>query len=193
METDIALEDLKAKPICPGPPYKDVMGRYLTLSLFLDMAQTRPVDEIIFRPVFTLFEDKPGFINARKTFLDFKDPTGYQWSIKYLGDWNAFLRLLKAEWFRDAFEMWSNELEKLLQQESLQIIQSISRDPEQASPVRLQAAKYIANREWDKRGRGRPSTEDVKGELKRAVDKISSEQEDFNRMFKPTLIQGGVS
>lgn len=189
----MAIEHLNSLQHPVGPPYKDVMGRYLTLSLFYDMAQTRPRDEIIYKPIFSLFEDKPGYINARKTFLALKDPTGYQWSIKYLGDWNAFLRLLKAEWFRDAFEMWTNELEKLLQQEALQIIQSISRDPEQASPVRLQAAKYIANREWDKRGRGRPSTEDVKGELKRAVDKISSEQEDFNRMFKPTVIQGGVS
>jgi hypothetical protein len=189
----MAISDLKQLPLPEGPPYKDVLGRYLTLSLFVDMASTRPQSELLYRPIFTLYEDKPGFINARKTFLALKDPTGYTWAQKYLGDWNAFLRLLKAEWFRDAFEVWSNELEKLLQDEAIQIIQGIAKDTEQASPVRLQAAKYIANREWDKRGRGRPSSEDVKGELRRAVDKISAEQEDLDRItgFQPKVIQGG--
>jgi hypothetical protein len=131
-------------------------------------------------PVFTLYEDRPGLINARKTFIELEDPTGYQWAIKYLGDWSHWLKLMKAPWFREAYETWLDELSIKLKSEAIQKIRAIAE--KEGDKQALPAARYLADETWNKSPRGRPSKAQLQGELKKEVERLSIEDEDAKRI-----------
>ncbi len=164
-----------------SPPYKSPNNAWYTAALFWDMVITRTLEQRMIQPVFTLHEDKEGYVNCRKTFVELGDPTGYKWAMKYLGDWAHWKELVKAKWFAKALEEWREELRIKIQSEALDVIRAVSiTDDKQA----LVAAKYLAEYGWVKAGtgRGRPSKAEVQGELKKAVEAISVEDEDAKRI-----------
>lgn len=166
----------------PTKPFRNVTGKRYTSALFFDMAKFDPKDKWTILPVFTLFEDKPGYINARKTFVELNDPTGYQWAIEYLGDYSHWELLMKTKWFSDAVQKWREELKIKQRAEAIQKIVAISQDP--SDKQALTAAKYIAEQGWNKdvSNRGRPSKAEVNGALKRAVEQATVEDEDMQRI-----------
>jgi hypothetical protein len=164
----------------PKPPFKTENNVWYTQALFWEHVINKPIDQRLFEPVFSLYDDKPGLINCRKTFVELGDPTGYKWAIRYLGDYEHWKRLVKCSWFQEAYDVWMNELKMKLQSEALDTIRDISQgeNPAQA----LVASKYLASFEWEKKGRGRPSKEEVQGELKHAARVLSEEDKDFERI-----------
>ena len=182
-------------------PYKDVMGRWLSLSLFADMENTV---EYSFktRPVFTLNEEYDGFICARKTFVDIGDPTGYTWAMTYLESYDHFKYLMKSPWFKTAYEEWVTEIHLKQRANALRAIKNIAESSESSDAQRLSANKYLAERPYEKididkynaktRTRGRPSKEELTGELKRLAEKSEEINEDFERV-NLKVIKGGKS
>ena len=170
------------------PPYKDKQNRWLTQALFYEPNLDRNPGCTPFDPIFTLYSDRPGLISGRKTFVELRDPTGRRWAEKYLGDWEHWLRLLKAPWFQTALEVWQAELREVLRSEAFARIYSAmdSENPAQS----LAAAKFIATEEFHKDKAGRPSKEKLHGELKRAVEQFTIEDEDMERMGLK-VIKGG--
>jgi hypothetical protein len=162
------------------PPYKNSMNQWLTVQLFYERwSQLSEVDRA-YTPVFSL-GGLPGYIDCRKTFLEVADPTGYLWAMKYLGSWQHFEKLLKCTWFTPEFESWVSELKMLQRSLALENIRRIASEP---GPQHYLANKFIATGEVDKalHGRGRPSNEEVRGELKRHVDSLTSLKEDAERI-----------
>ena len=102
-----------------SPPYKGDSGVWLTEALFYQKTFDRPKHRLICAPVFDLYDERPGLINCRTTFVNLKDPTGRKWALTYLGDWNHWLRLMKCAWFREAFEIWISELNLQLKSEAI--------------------------------------------------------------------------
>lgn len=125
----------------------------------------------------------------REKFLELRDATGMELAKKYLGGWPHLQTLLKCPWFITEWNKWQEELFIEIQAESLKKISEISQGE---GAIALSAAKYLANKEWDKSPanskRGRPSQEEVDGALKHEVQKASEARKDYERM---TLIQGG--
>jgi hypothetical protein len=164
----------------PTKPYKDVCGRWYTKSLFWETEE----DAIGRRPVaavFSLHQDKPGLINARRTFVELGDPTGYKWAQKYLGDWQHWKALEKAKWFQAALIIWREELAAKVQAEALDTVREISK--REGDKQALPAARFLATRGWEKGAtRGRPSKAEVTGELKRQAEAASIEDEDLKRI-----------
>lgn len=174
----------------PKPPYKSVQGQWLKRALFWDMVvdlHTSVRSE--FKPLFTLHHKRDGFICARETFVEERDPTGRKWAMKYLGDWEHWLALMQCKWFVEAYELWIAELNSVLKSEALEIIREIAVG---GSSQALAAAKYIANAEYEKTttGRGRPSKAEIAGELKNEIKKLSAEDEDLARIGLK-VINGG--
>jgi hypothetical protein len=158
-----------------------------TSSLFLERWNIMSPDrQAAGAPVFSLHQEVEGLICARTTFLAEGDPTGYKWAVKYLEGWQHWLRLISIPWFKDAVELWQSELNARLQQEALVKIRDIAKS---SSPTAFAAAKYIANKEYDKpkSRRGRPTNAEVERELNLAAARAGAEDEDFTRM-KPTLV-----
>lgn len=170
------------------PPYRSKTGGWYTQALFLEVWKT-PEEERPLPAVFS-FHGREGYIDARKTFIELRDPTGYLWSQKYLKSWHHFSLLLKCKWFEPEYVSWVEELKIILKQESIQKITEIASSD---SPQALPAAKYIASADWEKAttGRGRPSKSEVQGELAKAVKQLSNEQSDLERIGGFTVIQGG--
>lgn len=173
------------------PPYLTENNRYYTQQLFYETWLDVEVDKRVLEPVFTLTYDRPGLINARTTFIEMNDPTGYQWAMTYLKSWKHWEEwLLKAKWFREALDSWLQELEIKTRSEALTTIKDISQS---GSGQALAAAKYLAESGWVKgTKRGRPSKEELTGELKAQAEALKQTNLDMERVGLK-LIQGGVS
>lgn len=165
-------------PVRPsGPPYKAPNRKWFTEALFWESN----LDRTSYLPVFSLYQDQPNLVNCRKTFLELRDPTGYTWAIKYLSEYAHFKVLMKLDWFKAALDAWKDELDVLLQAEALQKIQETAKGASQSA---YQAAKFLAQREHRKvSSRGRPSTEEVKGELRRQATEAQETTDDYHRVF----------
>jgi hypothetical protein len=130
----------------------------------------------------------------RELFLEFKDPVGFKFAQQYLGGYPELEKLLKYRWFKSQWEQWQLELQASIKSKALERIQEISLE---GSSQSLNASKYLANGEYldtvkDKQ-RGRPTKEEVSGELKRKVQEVETVNEDYKRMQQNTLhvITGG--
>ena len=172
-----------------GPPYRTQNNIWLTASLFHERSVLLDEANTIYEPVFSLDEDYQGLINARTTYISLMDVTGYLWAIKYLNSWVHWEKLIRCVWFREKVTLWIEEIKTILKQQALQKITEIASGD---SPQAYQAAKYLAQEDFDKpaHGRGRPSKEELRGELQKAARVLSQETEDAERIGLK-VIQGG--
>jgi hypothetical protein len=152
--------------------------------------------------------NKPKKFNKQKMaelkalFLKYEDPIGVEFGKEALGSFTDLQRFLTFKWFNEAWELWQTELRAIIKSRALQRIQEISQE---GSAQSLNAAKYLANGEYIEgtgSKRGRPTKEEVTGELKRQVKAIDVLDEDFKRMTglptkwlagetPVTVVQGG--
>lgn len=162
----------------PSKPYKTEQNVWYTEALFYDRMVEKADRK--FEPVFTLIDEKPDYICFRTTFIELNDPTGYKWAIKYLGDYEHWMRLMKTTWFPAAYDRAMSELKTKLRAEALNVISEIATGSQPAQA--LVAAKYLAGFEWEKASRGRPSKAEVAGELKKQAQLLSEEDKDAERI-----------
>ena len=138
--------------------------------------------------MYTLMHDYPGLVNFRRVYVQLADPTGYKLSQLYLEDYDHWTLLMKASWFREAKEAWDKELDAKLASEGLSTIRMFSDGIEGVAPaLQLQAAKYLANLEHKKvpkeaSKRGRPTKEEVAGELKTQTQEAATFADDAARI-----------
>lgn len=167
--------------------YKGRNGGWLTQSLFWEKwSQLAPVNRHC-NPVFS-FRPRPGMIDCKSTFVEVGDPTGYKWAMLYLESYDHWLALLERKWFSDEVAEWQNELNAKIKANALQRINDISSCENAATA--LAAAKYLAERGWEKSSAGRPSKERLAGELKKLTQDAEDTNQDFNRLGL-TVVQGG--
>ena len=156
-----------------------------TAALFLEAPGDKGSDV-----KFSLHNDVEGLINCRRSFVHEGDPTGYKWALKYLDSYRQFERLLESSWFKEAFDQWVRELNMKNRADAIKKIKEIADKGNDTQS--LQASKYLAEVGWDKQtGRGRPSKEELKGELKRLADLSQQTTEDLERIGGLKLIKGG--
>lgn len=115
-------------------------------------------------------------------FLKIGDPTGFELAKKFLGGWAHLNVLLRSKWFSDAWNDWQEELYQQKRATALHKIEEISIGE---SAQALNAAKFIAAREWEPKEetRGRPSNAEIKGKLKEHVTQLAQPREDYDRMM----------
>lgn len=157
------------------PPYKGGNNKWLTEALFYDRMSTIYKDRWTYQPIFTFFDRRDGYRCACDDFMELRDPTGYKWAMRYLGDYNHFEALMSTSWFPAVFREWGRRLGIMLQAEALQKIQEVSMGE---GPQAMAAAKYIAERGWEpKATKGRPSKAAVEEQVKHDA-KLQKEQDD---------------
>jgi len=169
-------------------PFRNQTNQRYTKQLFHDMQQTMTIEDRLIKPMFTLHHDQPGLINFRKVYVALGDPTGYKVSQEYLEDYSHWELLMKSPWFREAKEVWDRELDAKLSSEGLTAIRAFADGIEDVPPaLQLQASKYLADKQYRKvlkeaPARGRPSKEEVTGELKKAVADTADIASDLARI-----------
>lgn len=164
-----------------SPPYKTGAGLWHNRQLFWEQWVLLPKDERVIEPLFTLNKDNPKYISGRDTFVELGDPTGYEWAMKYLGDYAHWKYLMKSSWFQEAYNLWMEELNTKQLAQALQVIREIALSSDSKSA--LPAAKYLAEQGWLKKpSPGRPSKATINAELKAALREKSIEDDDAQRI-----------
>lgn len=153
---------------------KDEKGRYLTQSLFLEDKYNTDL------AVYTYDgEDKEykGVVypSLKRLYLDMGDPKEYLFANEYLYDWPHWQRLCSNAVIGRHIEQWRTELDLSLEAEGVATLVDLATNEKS-----YQAAKYLADKGWKVKGRGRPSKADIENELKKAA----KEQEEFSEGFK---------
>lgn len=148
----------------------DTMGRPLTQSLFLECGYNVQYAVFTFNDEDKTYDGRL-YPSLKKMYLACEDPTEYKFAKKHLLGWNHWKRLNENKMLRGEFEEWREELEIAMRSEAVQSIMEMT-----AGGTNFQAAKWLADRGWDKRGAGRPSKQEVDRES-RIRDAIGGELE----------------
>jgi hypothetical protein len=156
---------------------KDTMGRPLTQGLFLEIGYNTEYAVYTLDDEDKTYKDKL-YPSLKKLYLACEDPTEYKFSKIYLLNWQHWKRLNANKVLKEYFDEWREELEIMLRSEAVATIL------EMTTENNFQAAKWLADRGWEKRGAGRPLKADLEREA-RIKDRISDAlMEDVDRMEK---------
>lgn len=167
--------------------FRNSSGARYTRSMFWETSVNLPIEDRVSEPRFTLMTDKPGLVNFRKAYVQLGDPSGYQMAQRYLEDYDHWRLLMRSPWFKAAKVLWDEELDAKLSSEGMQAIRELA-DGGEHVPVatQLSAAKYLADKTFRKApsvaSRGRPSKEEVAGNLKQATAETADTAADAARI-----------
>ena len=155
--------------------FVDDMGRYKTLSLFLESTYDKDA-------LFTLKDydhEYHGKVypSLKKLFLETGDPTEYIFATKYLAGWEHWQKICANKSLAIHVDKWRYELELKLRSEGIQWVIKSAR-----SKQNWLAAKFLAEKGWDTRIAGRPSKEEVDRELKIQASIDSEYADDIDRI-----------
>ena len=183
-----------------APPYKDVLGRFRTRSLFLELCGSNRANKEDYFPIWTLrdtdyeiknpanwyytaYEDHI-YPSLKKLYLTFADPTEYAFAVEHLGSWEHWKTLSECSWFKSILATWRADLETKLKAEAIRTVR------EAAINGDVQAAKWLHQVLTPKElgpGRGRPSKIEVAGEIKRQASEEKELMDDLARIHPPTV------
>lgn len=130
----------------------DPLNRPITQSLFLEIDYDEDT------AIYTLKEDhhfyKDKFYPSLKVlYLEMADPTEYNFVNEYLLGWKQWIRMCNNKVLKVHIDEWREELDLKLaaraHQEMMLLVESENGN--------YSAAKWLADRGWNKRGAGRPS------------------------------------
>lgn len=125
-----------------------------TVSLFLELHYDDAA-------VYSLKEDHwthetRGFYpSIKKLYVEMEDPTEYEFANKYFLGWKHWQQICKSKIMRAHIDEWRAELETKLR------CRGVKAMLESANQGNYQASKWLVDRGWDVRGKGRPSKADV--------------------------------
>lgn len=154
---------------------KSTNGIPLTQSLFLEIGYTDYA-------VFTLKDEDyeyngKVYPSLKRLFIEMEDVGEYLFACEYLLGWDHWLRLCGNKQVNKHIEKWRYELELKLRSKAIFEIRAKA-----TTEKGINAAKWLAERGWDKRGAGRPTKEDVDHERKFQADVVNLFDEDLKRI-----------
>tara|TARA_R110000751_G_scaffold146145_2_gene250133 strand:- start:474 stop:980 length:507 start_codon:yes stop_codon:yes gene_type:complete len=128
----------------------DSRGRPLTQSLFLEVGYNTDT------AIFTLKDwdwtlDGKEYKSLKQLYLEMEDPLEYHFATTYFLSWDHWLRICNNKMIKTHVDKWRVELELKLASASIRGIIDQSGDERG-----FQAAKYVAERAWNKKPVGRP-------------------------------------
>lgn len=145
----------------------DSAGRPLTQSLFLEIGYS---DYAIYSLKDEDFWYKGKlYPSIKRLYLESEDPTEYEFAIAHFLSWSHWLRLCENKAIMKHISAWREELEVKLRSQAIKSV----RDQAYIGNS-YQAAKFLADRGWEKRGAGRPTEED-KLKDKRIKERLDDE------------------
>lgn len=154
----------------------DAQGRYLTMSLFLEMCYD-------VNATYTLkdrdyeYEGKM-FPSIKLLYLEMADPTEYEFANKYFLNWKHWMKICENKLLRKYVDEWREELEIKLRSHAVKNMLKSAKDGN------YQACKWLADRGWHTRPAGRPSKADVEREKKIMAAVNEEYAGDVIRLFK---------
>lgn len=149
--------------------FTDKMGRMLTQGLFLENTYDEDYAVYTLKDYHHTYNGKV-YPSLKLLYIEEEDPTEYEFANKYLLNWQQWKRICENKVLMRYIVEWREELELKMKYKTVREMQALV-NSEAGS---FQAAKYLAERGWDKRGAGRPSKADIA--KKTAIDKHISDE-----------------
>lgn len=153
--------------------FKDEKGRYIVQGLFLEDRYNTDLAIYTFDG-----EDKEykGVVypSLKRLYLEECDVEEYNFAKKYLYDWPHWKRLCSNAIISRHIDQWREELELSIRSEAIGTMVHLALNEDS-----YQAAKFLADKGWVKNSRGRPSKEEVEGELKKRAEIEAQYQDEF--------------
>jgi len=143
----------------------DHIGAYRTQSLFFETNKSK------LTPIMTLktydLEYKGVILpSLYKVYMEQADPTEYAVAMEVFGSWKQWNKILGNKELRGVIDDWRIELEVKLRSEAIHALANTAINEGSKGTA---AAKYLAERGWEKRKAGAPSKAEVKREMKVAT------------------------
>ena len=148
----------------------------MTKSLFVEQIQPEQLGRGLV-PMYSL-NGMPGYIDVGLLYVELGDPTGYKFAMSIFESWDHFQYISGLAWFRRHLTLWEDELAVKMRSEA---IKSLSDTAKNDGNKGITAAKYIAEKGWEKK-RGRPSKADVERERKQQARIRAELDEDAARL-----------
>lgn len=138
----------------------DALGRPLTQSLFLEIGYNDYA-------VYTLKEQDYNYKGVlypslKRLFLQEEDPTEWEFAEKHLLGWQHWKRLCENKVIAKHIDEWREELELKIRSQAVKDMMSLCAN----EGGNYSAAKFLADRGWEKRAAGRPTKADKEKHLK---------------------------
>lgn len=154
-------------------------GDYRTQSLFLETSLGSTEHVIMTLKEVPVQLNGKELPSLREEFLKDNDPTGYSTAIRLFGSWGHWKRLKSNTGINNYIVRYEEELDIKIRSVAVRaLIETAINDGGKGTT----AAKYIAEKGWDKRPAGAPSKAEKERELK-IQDRITDEvQEDLERL-----------
>lgn len=115
--------------------------------------------------------------SLKRLYLEMEDVGEYEFATTYLLGWNHWQRLCGNKEVAKHVEEWRYELELKLRSKAIKSILKKT-SVEQG----INAARWVAEKGWDKRKAGRPTKEDIQKETRIQADLDRQFQEDLKRL-----------
>lgn len=160
----------------------------LTQALFIEKSRQRGGDTS--KALYTLQdEDIDNYQSLYRLYMEMGDLTEYEFALTYFYNWNHWKRLCLVPWFLPHVTRWREELDLKTKSEAIKRIKEEAKDPKGKNT--FSANKVLIDRAWEKsapkkevvRTVGRPSNEEVVGELKRQVESLKAVDADYERII----------
>ena len=154
--------------------FQDKMGRWFTEGMFVEVSRTDKIDAPYCLNPRNETKDMP---SLKRLYLECADPTEYLFATTHLGGWKHWQKLLRCSWFKPHIKEWREELEIKLRAEGIREQRRL------ANKGSSNAARWLAEKGWEEKKRGRPSKAEVAGERKREAEIEKELEEHFDRVF----------
>ncbi len=148
---------------------KDNLGRPLTQSLFLEIGYNTQYAVFTFNDEDKIYNDKV-YPSLKRLYLEIADPTEYEFAKTCLLGWPHWRRLKENKVLRVYFDEWAEELEVKLRSEGVMGLMDLTT----SEGGNFQAAKWMAEKGWEKLKPGRPAKSAGEREA-RINDRINDE------------------
>lgn len=136
-------------------------------------------------------EDTEGYPSLYRLYMELGDLTEYEFATTYFYNWNHWKLLCKAPWFIEHVARWREELDLKTKSEAIKRIKAEAKNTKGKNT--FSANKILIDRAWEKskpqktsssnRTAGRPTREEVLGELKREVSEARILEDDYQRVI----------
>ncbi len=157
---------------------KDVMGRFRTQSLFVEMKNDK------YPAPFSLKDyDHRGSISMYRKYMELADPTEYSTAIALLGSWRHWQLLTTCEWFKPHIKRWRDELRVKFENDRYLEMKDVAQT-HKGTPQGISATKWLAARYSSpvKSKRGRPSAAEKKTALQDETEESQLLAEEASRL-----------
>lgn len=164
--------------------FKNASGVHMLKPIFYELDDSEKVWAQYSLKDYDHIVDGKIYPSIRKLYVDFEDPTEYDFACTYFDNWNHWTKMTQASFFQSYLKEMREELDVKLRARSLSKIKQTAESDGKDS---LQANKFLIQGGWktpvEKSQVGRPTKQKIKEEAEKLFNQRTEFDDDFERVL----------